>query len=228
EIVSADESAGVLSFELTLDKAVAPGVTVAVNYVITGTATAGTDYLTDGVQTVLFEGGETGLAPGAKVVVNITLLDDNIVEAAETLTLTLVGGSSNVVVADGSEGISIVIEDNDYIPIEIGEPMPADVTESAEGDAINDGSIGITGEIVAVTFDAVQADFASLGLTSRGNPVVLGGLGTNTVTGSANGVPVFTATLNIDGSYDFTLLQPIDHLDADGANLDMIGFDLAF
>lgn len=228
EIVSAAESAGVLSFELTLDKAVAPGVTVAVNYVITGTATAGTDYLTDGVQTVLFEGGETGLAPGAKAVVNITLLDDNIVEAAETLTLTLVGGSSNVVVADGSEGISIVIEDNDYIPIEIGEPMPADVTESAEGDAINDGSIGITGEIVAVTFDAVQADFASLGLTSRGNPVVLGGLGTNTVTGSANGVPVFTATLNIDGSYDFTLLQPIDHLDADGANLDMIGFDLAF
>ncbi|MAL77579.1 MAG: hypothetical protein CMN55_00435 [Sneathiella sp.] len=229
EAITVDESAGVLSFELILDKAVAPGVTVAVNYTISGSATAGGDYVTDGIQTVLFEGGESGLAPGATAVITIPIVDDDIAEGTETLTLTLVGGSSNVVIDEGGEPLTIVIEDNDSTPIELGEAMPAEVTESATGDVIEGGSTGIVGgDIAAVTFDTVQAEFSETGLTSGGVPVVLDGLGTNAVTGMANGAPVFTVTLNLDGSYDFALLGPIDHLDAAGANLPTIAFDLAF
>ncbi len=227
--VSVDEGAGALSFVLTLDKAVAPGVTVSVNYQITGTASAGSDYTTAPVQTVTFDGGEFGLEPGATTTITIPILDDNLFEGPESLTLTLVGASSNATIEPDSASVTLTIEDNDD-PVVVEEGTPAELVETEEGDVIEGASLGIgggSGEISAVTFDISQADFDGAGLTSNGAPIVLSGLGTSVVTGAAGGVTIFTITLNTDGTYDMSLVGPIDHLDGAGENVAGLSFDLA-
>ncbi|MCC3306508.1 Calx-beta domain-containing protein [Sneathiella sp. HT1-7] len=227
--LSVGEGAGALSFTLTLDKAVAPGVTVSVNYQITGTVTAGSDYTTDTVQTITFDGGETGLAPGATTTIVIPILDDSLFEGPESLTLSLVGASSNATIDTDSASVTLTIEDNDD-PVVVEEGTPAELVETEEGDVIEGASLGIgggSGEISAVTFDTSQANFDAAGLTSNSVPIVLSGLGTNIVTGAAGGVTVFTVTLNTDGTYDMSLVGPIDHLGSDGENVADLSFDLA-
>ncbi|MEX0582858.1 MAG: VWA domain-containing protein, partial [Sneathiella sp.] len=222
------EDAGALSFVLTLDKAVAPGVTVSIDYTITGTTTAGSDYIADGVQIVTFNGGTTGLAHGSTVTVNIPIIDDNQFEGTETLTLTLVGASSNATIDGGANSIRLTIEDNDD-PVVVDEGTPADLVEAVEGDSIEGASIGIgggSGEIAAVTFDTVQPDFDAANLTSQGTSISLNGLGTNVVVGIAGGETIFTVTLNTDGTYDVSLDGPIDHDDA-GGNIPTLAFSLA-
>ncbi|WP_339712210.1 Calx-beta domain-containing protein [uncultured Sneathiella sp.] len=227
--ITVGEGAGVLSFALTLDKAVAPGVTVSVDYAITGSTTAGSDYLVDGVQRITFNGGTTGLAPGSTVTVNIPIIDDNQFEGTETLTLTLVGASSNAVIAGTDNSITLTIEDNDD-PVIVDEGTSANLVEAIDGDGIEGATIGIgggSGEIASVTFDTAQLDFDAANLTSQGNPVSLSGLGTNVVVGTAGGETVFTVTLNTDGTYDVSLDGPIDHIDGAGGNLSTLAFSLA-
>ncbi|WP_288901163.1 Calx-beta domain-containing protein [uncultured Sneathiella sp.] len=223
------EDTGTLTFVLSLDKAVAPGVTVSVNYQITGTASAGSDYLTDTLQTVTFEGGELGLAPGATTTITIPIIDDNLFEGPESLTLTLVGASSNATIDSGSESITLTIEDNDD-PVIVGETTPAQLAETEEGDIIEGASLGIgggSGEIASVSFDASQPNFDAAGLTSNGAPIILSGLGTNVVTGAAGGETIFTVTLNTDGTYDMSLVGPIDHVEGTGENIGDLAFNLA-
>ncbi|MAZ02658.1 MAG: hypothetical protein CMN56_05925 [Sneathiella sp.] len=227
--IAVGEDADVLSFVLTLDKAVAPGVTVSVDYAITGSTTAGSDYIVDGVQRVTFDGGATGLAPGSTVTVNIPIVDDNQFEGTETLTLSLIGASSNAVIDGAGSSVTLTIEDNDD-PVIVDEGIPADLLEAADGDSIEGAAIGIgggSGEIAAVTFDTAQPDFDAANLTSQGNPIVLSGLGTNVVVGTAGGETVFTVTLNTDGTYDVILDGPIDHLDGASGNLSSLAFTLA-
>ncbi|WP_373086161.1 Calx-beta domain-containing protein [Sneathiella sp.] len=224
------EDAGTLTYQLILDKAVAPGVTVSVDYVLTGTATAESDYAADAVRTATFNGGVAGLAPGATVTVSIPIIDDNLYEGAESLTLTLVGGSSNSSIDASSGSFTVMIEDND-IPIVLDNSPVVDLDEGSPGNIVDDGSLGIaggSGTIAAITFNTEQADFDAAGLTSNGAPVVLNGLGTNTLTGMADGQPVFTILLNADGTYDLTLNGPVDHIGSTGENVPALDFDLAF
>lgn len=223
------ESAGVLSYELTLDKALAPGVKLSIDYVVSGTTTAGSDYTTDAVQTATFDGGDTGLEPGATITIDIPILDDGIFEPTESLTLTLVGASSNAVL-EGDTSFTVNIED-DEPPLEFEEVETASLDELDGTGSVEGLSLGLTGgsgTYDSISFDTVQADFDALSLTSGGVPVVLTGLGTNSVVGSAAGQPVFTLTLNSDGTYDFALQGPLDHLDSTGGALDSLSFDLAF
>ncbi|MCF8465866.1 MAG: VWA domain-containing protein [Sneathiella sp.] len=228
--VTVGEGAGVIAYQLVLDKAVAPGVTVSVDYVITGSATAGSDYTTDAVQTVTFFGGTTGLVPGATATINIPIIDDNLFEGPESLTLTIVGGSSNAVADADANSFTVTIENND-LPVVIAEPPQADLDEASNGDTVEGGSLGIgsgSGSIAAVNFDAVQTDFDTANLTSGGVPIVLSGQGTNVLVGTADTQTIFTVTLNTDGTYDVVLDGPIDHIDTLGNNLSTLAFDLAF
>ncbi len=223
------ESAGVLSYELTLDKALAPGVTLSIDYVVSGTTTAGSDYTTDAVQTAVFDGGETGLAPGAAITIDIPILDDGIFEQTESLTLTLVGASSNAVI-EGNTSFTVIIEDNEP-PLEFEEVETASLEEAGGAGVVEGLSLGLTGgsgSYQSISFNTAQPDYDALNLTSGGVPVVLSGLGTGTVVGSAAGQPVFTVTLNADGTYDFALQGPLDHFDSSGAAVDSLAFGLAF
>ncbi len=78
---AANESAGLLVFNLSMNNALDVDVTVDVTFT-DGTATGGTDY-TSAVQHITFLAGQTSQA------VILTLTDDNEVEAAETFTAAL-------------------------------------------------------------------------------------------------------------------------------------------
>ncbi|PHQ67232.1 MAG: hypothetical protein COB93_11240, partial [Sneathiella sp.] len=229
-VISVNEDAGSVSIELVLDKALAPGVDLDIDYVITGSATQGTDYTTDAVQTATFSGGTTGLQPGAIVSIVIPIVDDGIFEPAESLTITLLSGSSNVVI-DGSVGPITINIDDDELPLGFEETEIVSLQESVDGVEVENASLGVTGgsgTYTGISFDAVQSDFEALGLTSGGVPVLLSIPQANVLVGTVGGESLFTVTLNADGTYSMSLSGAIDHIGSGGELLSQIGFDLAF
>ncbi|MHC3401473.1 retention module-containing protein [Aeromonas veronii] len=68
------------------------------------------------------------------------------------------------------------------------------------------GSFGLGSDVSSLT---------AQGLTSGGVALSYSVVG-NVLTASAGGVPVFTLTVGVDGSYSFTLSGPLDHPVADG------------
>jgi T1SS-143 domain-containing protein len=224
------EGAGVLAFDLVLDKALAAGATLDIDYVITGTASEGSDYSADAVKTATFDGGESGLPAGSVISIVIPLLDDDVFEGTETLTVSIVGASENVVTDGDADILTIDILD-DEPAISIDDPDVADLDEADTDGNIDDGSLGVvggSGVLSAVVFDNLQPDFAASGVSSGGAPVVLTGLGTNTVVGTAGSLTIFTIILSQDGTYDMALVGPLDHMDDLGNVLPLVEFDLAF
>ncbi|MEH6544927.1 MAG: Calx-beta domain-containing protein, partial [Sneathiella sp.] len=222
------EGAGILSFELILDKALGAGATLDIDYIISGSASDGSDYSADAVKTVTFDGGEAGLPAGSTVSVNIPLLDDDIFEGTESLTISIVGASDNVVTDGDADVLSIdIIDDEPAITIE--NPDVADLDEADTDGNVENGSLGVVeGTLSAVVFDDQQTDFAASEVSSGGSPVVLTGLGTDTVIGTAGGATIFTIVLSEEGTYDMTLDGPLDHVDSFGNAVPLVDFDLAF
>jgi len=230
DTISVDEDAGVISIELVLDKAVAPNVELNIDYSVTGSATAGSDYTTDAVQTATFSGGETGLAAGESIFITIPIIDDGKFEPTESLVITLASGSGNIVIDEGVGPITVNILDNEQ-PLDFENAEPALLEEIADGDVVAENSLGLvggSGTYESISFNALQPDFDALNLTSGGVPVVLSITTSGALVGSAGGVALFTATLKDDGTYDMSLDGPIDHVGPGGALLSEIGFDLAF
>ena len=107
------EDAGVVQLQVNLSAAVANPVTV--NYATSGTATVGQDYTISG-NVLTFAVGETQKS------VNLTILDDSVVEGNETVTVTLSNPTNAVLGATVST--TVTIQDNDsasqqllYLPI---------------------------------------------------------------------------------------------------------------
>ena len=137
----------------------------------------------------------------------------------------------SIKVKDDSPTIQVgnVFVDEDGLPDGVGDMAAGDAAAtmaSATGSiAIDFGADGPDGtsELV-ITLDAVDTADPALGpiaLTKDGNPVTTSWNGaTNTLTGSADGSTVFTLVVNDDGTYDFSLLQNLDHpsTDSDGNN----------
>ncbi|MGR6750365.1 retention module-containing protein, partial [Aeromonas veronii] len=98
-----------------------------------------------------------------------------------------------------------------------GNSEGADQSVSASGAAGTLNSLVNFGADGAGSF-GLDSDVSSLtaqGLTSGGVALSYSVVG-NVLTASAGGVPVFTLTVGIDGSYSFTLSGPLDHPAADG------------
>ena len=109
EDVSVGENAGTAIFVVTLDTA---GIqTVSVDYAATdGTATAGSDYAaTSGTLTIA-----AGLLKGT---ITAPILDDTLVEADETFTLTL-GNAANASISEGVATGTIVDDDEPTLSIQ--------------------------------------------------------------------------------------------------------------
>ncbi len=137
----------------------------------------------------------------------------------------------SIKVKDDSPTIQVgnVFVDEDGLPAGVGDMAAGDAAAtmaSASGTiAINFGADGpdATSELV-ITLDSVDTADPALGpivLTSDGFPVATAwNDATNTLTGTANGSSVFTLVVNGDGTYDFSLLQNLDHpsTDSDGNN----------
>lgn len=225
-----EEGAGVLSFELILDKPLGAGVKLDIDYVLTGTASEGSDYSADAVKTATFDGGETGLPAGSAISISIPLLDDDVFEGTESLTISIVGASKNVIVDGDADSLTFDIVDNEPA-IDIQNPDVAGLDEADTDGNINDGSLGVvggSGALSSVIFDTQQADFAASNVSSGGVDVALSGLGTDTIVGTAGGATIFTIILSADGTYDMTLDGPLDHTDDLGNVLPLVEFELAF
>ncbi len=130
--------------------------------------------------------------------------------------------------------LAITVTD-DGTPTEYpGTPSIGDDTRAVDETALSagpiefDGSVaidyGLDGQGTAGGVNA-SGSFASGGsrengvLSSGGKPVTVSlNAATNTYTGTANGVTVFTLKINADGTYKFTLLETLDHDDSTDPN----------
>ncbi len=94
------------------------------------------------------------------------------------------------------------------------------ITQTVDESNLTGGDQVVTGTITANfgadgpgTFGGSGTFTSSTPVTAGGVPVTVSQTG-NTYTGTAGGHTVFTLTVNTDGSYTFTLKEPIDHPDA--------------
>ncbi len=227
--VTVNESEGVVQFKFVLDKAVGPGVEVRVDYTVTGDAVDRTGLPDGEVLSAYFSGGETGLPAGSEIVIEIPLLDDDQYQGDQGLTVNIVGASSNAVADEASGSLTFTVED-DETAVLVTEVDAGSVSEDTLPDADTGLSLGISGgsgSIETLVFSADQSDYDALALTSNGVPVVLSGAGTSTLVGMAGDQQIFTATLNADGTYDFNLTGPMDHL-VNGETTDQLSLRFGF
>ena len=86
-------------------------------------------------------------------------------------------------------------------------------TAGTPSDTTNSVTAGGTITATDVDGDAVTMTLGDPGavLSADGLPVTWTGVGTQSLTGSAGGVPVITITINNAGAYTVTLLQSVDH-----------------
>ncbi|WP_169569886.1 Calx-beta domain-containing protein [Sneathiella limimaris] len=209
-----NESDGVVQFRFVLDKAVAPGVEVRVDYTVVGEGASRTGLTPGETQSAYFSGGTDGLPAGSEIVVSIPLLDDDGYQGTQGFTIQVVGASSNAVIDQSESEISVTVED-DETPVLVSDPEDADVAENSDGDSATGVSLGLeggSGNFSSIVFADDQSDFQALGLTSGGVAVTLSGMGTSVLTGMAGDQEVFVVTLNADGTYDFELMAGVDHL----------------
>lgn len=119
----------------------------------------------------------------------------------------------------------------DGTPVSVNAVDSVDETNFVNGSVVTTGTLNVDfGPDGAGTVGATDANsfapggsLANGALTSNGVPVIVS-LNNNTYTGTANGVVVFTNTINPDGTYTFELFEQLDHGD-DTAPNDAITLD---
>ncbi|HVI49040.1 MAG TPA: Calx-beta domain-containing protein [Chitinophaga sp.] len=95
-------------FAISLPAGITVAENVAINYTISGTATAGTDYVTLG-NTVVIPAGQNS------VTVQVPVIDDKLIENTETVIMTLGGGSSASFTFTGNTSATVNILDDDDV-----------------------------------------------------------------------------------------------------------------
>jgi T1SS-143 domain-containing protein len=170
-----------------------------VNVPTTGTATING---TNGVLVIKADGTYTyTLKPGVNG------------DTADQFTYTLKDG-------DGDTDTAILKITSDGVP-EICDPNAGNDSRTVDESNMAPNT-SVTGQLAANFFADTPGSFlptgagtfsSSTALTSEGRPVSVTLTG-NTYTGTANGVTIFTLTVNADGSYKFDLKGTLDHPDA--------------
>ncbi|RFM31701.1 beta strand repeat-containing protein, partial [Chitinophaga silvisoli] len=149
----------------------APGITAAeditVTYTVSGTATAGTDYTNLG-------GTATILAGSNSAIIDVAVIDDQIIEGAETVTVTLTGASGatlGTLTANAYADLTIVDDEVKVVSI-------ANTADAAEP-ATNGGFIvslpgGVTAsENITVTYTITGTAIAGSDYTTLSGSVVI-------------------------------------------------------
>ncbi|MCG8492425.1 MAG: VWA domain-containing protein, partial [Sneathiellales bacterium] len=227
---TASEEEGVVRFRFVLDKALGPGAEVEVHYTVTGDAAYRLGFEPGDIRTATFSGGENGQAAGSEIFIELPLLVNDEVDPNATFNIEIVGGSANMRPDESAGNLSFTIEEH-IVPVEIGETEIGFVSEKGLPDETEDLSLGIemgSGTLESVEFSFDQSDFDALALTSDNIPVTISGQGTSTLVGTAGEKPVFSATLNPDGTYSIDWVGAIDHLDGELSPLDSIEIPLSF
>ncbi|MDR6785348.1 gliding motility-associated-like protein [Pedobacter africanus] len=173
-------------FNIGLPAGITAAEQITVNYTVSGTATAGTDYAALTGSAVIPTGQNA-------VAIPVTVINDNVYETPETLTLTLSGGTSAnfTFTASGSSATATAsITDDDKmdqvitftaLPVKtFGDPA---FTLSATG--------GASGNPVVFTSSNPAVAMVS------GNTVTIIGVGTASITASQAGNAIYHAAANV-------------------------------
>ena len=135
------------------------------------------------------------------------ILTNNTNTNTATLTVTVVGDDVPVIT---NPPVKAVDEDD----LVTGNPT---VTGKVTGDFGNDGP-GTFGIVTTGSYFTATGSVLGSSLTSCGDKVTVTASG-NTYTGkSADGETVFTMVINADGTYKFTLFEPLDHSNPNSAS----------
>ncbi len=97
------------SFTISLPGGITSSEAITVNYTISGTANAGTDYATLS-GTAVIPAGQTSVS------VPVTAINDQVIESPETVILTLNGGTSGSLIFTGTGNATVNIMDDDATP----------------------------------------------------------------------------------------------------------------
>ena len=184
------------NFNISLPTGITATENITVNYTIGGTATAGTDY-------TALSGTATIFAGQNSVNVPLSIIDDNVYEPTETVSLTLTGGTSATFsfTPAASNTATINITDNDK--------MDQVITFTALPNRIlGDPSFTLTATGGAsgnpVTFTSSNPAIA----TVSGNVVTIVGVGTVTITASQAGNAIYHAAADVPQS--FMVIPPLN------------------
>jgi Ca2+-binding RTX toxin-like protein len=179
---------------------------LSVNYGVAGTAILGTDYVATSTGTISFAatGGNVTFAAGATTaVVTINPTEDIIVEANETVALTLLNGTGYKSITPTAV-VGTITNDDTTVTLAVS---PATVTENGTQKLTYTFTrAGITTNALTVNYGisggAVAADYTQTGGTFNG------ATGTGTVTFAANAT---TATIEVTPTQD-TVVEANDTL----------------
>ncbi|MFN7117489.1 MAG: Calx-beta domain-containing protein, partial [Saprospiraceae bacterium] len=176
-------------FTITSTKAFDADVTV--NFMVTGTASSGTDYTSIGTSVVLPANMTT-------VTIPVDVLLDAIVEADETVivTLTSVSNAAGSVAMPINNSATVTITDNDAATISF-TAVPSQ----------NEGDVGMSGFNFDVTLGAVVDDAVTVTFATMDGTATIADLdyqtNTNTITFPANGAgQTQTITIQVNGDTD--------------------------
>ncbi|MFC7526893.1 Calx-beta domain-containing protein, partial [Parapedobacter sp. GCM10030251] len=162
------------AFTISLPSGITATADITVNYTVTGTATGGTDY-TALTGTVTIPAEENGIA------VPVTVSDDRIIEGAETVVLTLTGGSSTSLAftassTDGEATVNIA-DDESTVPanLELAVSKGADGSEpGTDGSFMISLPSGITvSEDITVSYTATGTAEAGTDFTALTGTIVI-------------------------------------------------------
>jgi len=161
--VTVDEGAGSVQFRFVLDKAVAPGVEVRVDYTVSGEGASRTDFTDGEVRSAYFSGGENGLLPGPEIIVEIAIVDDEHYQGDQIFSVNLVGGSLNAVPDGEDNALVVMVEDND-IPVGLVPDVSLDEDDLPYGGDDDKESL-TAGAEVPIFHDWDTADLVTLDIS---------------------------------------------------------------
>ena len=182
-------------FTVTLDGGkLAPPGGISVTYTILGTATPGVDYLA-------LTGTTTIPAGQASVAIPVAVLDDPLVEAAETVILTLTGTDHPAVtVSVSNPTATVTIADDDAAVVGLSGPQPTD--EGDAGTKLLEFTVTLSGPVeVPVSIHYATADGTAQDENGDGDYQSAGG----TLTFLPGGDLTQTITVAVNGD---TVLEP--------------------
>ncbi len=172
-------------FTVTLSAASSTDTTVT--YTLAGSAAEGSDYATIATHSVTIAANTTS------AVIDIDVTDDSLVEATETVTVTLTGvtGDAGITLDDANKTASLNITDNDSAKVSVAKSADGDGSETGP----DDGQFTVTLSAASSTDTTVTYTLA--GTAAEGSDYAT--IVTQSVTIAAN---TTTAVIDIDVTDD--------------------------
>ena len=127
--------------------------------------------------------------------------------------------------------IKATVEEEDLDSSDTSDPDPDDNADGIDDDSsvINDEDSGLAGDLGAlfqpgadeILTYSLNPDDAELPTLYSGGETVVYSFSGDTLTATAGGEPIFTFTVQADGSWSFDLDGNLDHVEGDGQNFDL-------